>query len=279
MPMEQNRYTCETVRAFLDEYLAGELLPDASAAVARHLESCEGCRRERDELKAIRALMHSARTEAPAELSERVMRAVHEEHMRAKWTRRIRMLSACAAALIVAVGVFASVRGGLSGQDMTAPHAPDTAGVPAVTNAALSSGESRELAFSAIHLSGRSDEDVAVATMENELILSHEQLDRYFSANGITGEAASSIANELPAAPSAPSETVLHTVALSFSDTDGEYRYEVAAVEQEDDKITIYVTKSRVPGTEGASSAQILVEIETNESLTEADIEVVVEEY
>jgi anti-sigma factor (TIGR02949 family) len=53
-----NRFTCEEAFRRLDDYLDGELKPDAMALVSEHLEICEGCARE---FNFERSILHGVR--------------------------------------------------------------------------------------------------------------------------------------------------------------------------------------------------------------------------
>lgn len=104
-PRPEDR-TCEPVIVELERFVDGDLPPEETAAVARHLESCAGCRAEarlaeeiRDELRAL------PRLDAPSHLVETVKVTARRED--AARTRRWSVLRpspvwALAAALLLA---------------------------------------------------------------------------------------------------------------------------------------------------------------------------------
>jgi len=65
---------CFKVRAELETYADGELSPERSALLERHLAGCEGCRAELARLQAVVAALETWPLVAePAQLAERVM--------------------------------------------------------------------------------------------------------------------------------------------------------------------------------------------------------------
>jgi len=66
---------CERTRDILPLLILGELDPEESRGVERHLASCASCRGEEAALRAILA----TRPETPADLSERIQARVREE--------------------------------------------------------------------------------------------------------------------------------------------------------------------------------------------------------
>ncbi len=64
---------CPEIQDHLSAWLDGELAPEVAAGVARHLESCAGCRRELAQLEALEAALGSLPDAAlPPGLPEKV---------------------------------------------------------------------------------------------------------------------------------------------------------------------------------------------------------------
>jgi predicted anti-sigma-YlaC factor YlaD len=110
--------SCDEVRELLPEHVLGTLPDDEDAGVRRHLRGCGGCRREMTMLGEGLATFSRAAHQAdpPAELRDRVMAAVADEHIEAEARKvatlprhrpRRRWLLAVAAAVVVVAGTVA----------------------------------------------------------------------------------------------------------------------------------------------------------------------------
>lgn len=110
---------CTELRELLGAYVLGGLHPDETLAVERHLEACAGCRAERAELATAPALLDLA-TEAPPEVPrrvrDRIVAAAAERRSRRRW-----------ALVAAAVGVVATLLGGLAGWQLAPAPAVDVA--------------------------------------------------------------------------------------------------------------------------------------------------------
>jgi hypothetical protein len=100
---------CLPVRERLTEYALSTLDRDERAFVERHLEWCAGCRKEAAELTSAAALAGEAvpQAEPPAELEDRIVRAVRAAAGTRPRRRRVRGVAVLAAATLVllALGV------------------------------------------------------------------------------------------------------------------------------------------------------------------------------
>jgi mycothiol system anti-sigma-R factor len=100
---------CDEIRPLLEAYLDGELDLVHSLAVEQHVENCVECRRRRDELQALGALIRATlpRESAPANLRARLRRSLKSESPRtiqfpARWLAAAAALAAVLAFLLIA---------------------------------------------------------------------------------------------------------------------------------------------------------------------------------
>ena len=75
----ENTPSCKYFRSLADQYIEGELTAEQMRELEAHIAECEECRREFDELKALKDAIRSTRVETPEGLHERIMSAVKSE--------------------------------------------------------------------------------------------------------------------------------------------------------------------------------------------------------
>ena len=72
----QEYVTCEEVIGFLDDYLAGELVPERAREFERHLSICDSCVAYLDSYRATMYLAKASAASAAAELPPDLLRAI-----------------------------------------------------------------------------------------------------------------------------------------------------------------------------------------------------------
>lgn len=101
--------SCQSARQLIQDSLDGMLLPSNEAELQRHLEGCEGCRRDQSSLsQAVSALEALPRMVAPAELMERMSPELDRLSREASPRRRMRAwipAGAIAAGLLVGLAL------------------------------------------------------------------------------------------------------------------------------------------------------------------------------
>ena len=75
----ENTPSCKYFRSLADQYIEGELSAEQMRELEAHIAECEECRREFDELKALKDAIRSTCAELPEGLHERIMSAVKSE--------------------------------------------------------------------------------------------------------------------------------------------------------------------------------------------------------
>ncbi len=106
--------TCEEARESLSAFLDEALTNEEQASLARHLQGCAECRRERDRLAATISLLHRVAPErAPAGFVDRVLEAARPKPWYARppaWPARVAPLGlplgAVAMLLVAGLGVY-----------------------------------------------------------------------------------------------------------------------------------------------------------------------------
>ena len=78
--------SCKKFRLWADEYIEGELTAAEMREFEAHIAECEDCRKELEELRALKEAIKSAEKEMPAELHSRIMASIEAEPK--KTTRR-----------------------------------------------------------------------------------------------------------------------------------------------------------------------------------------------
>jgi anti-sigma factor RsiW len=98
---------CLPVRERLAEHALSNLAPDERAFVERHLQWCAGCRKEAAELVSAAAVAGKALPQAdpPAELEDRVVRAVRAAAGARPRRRRVRAVAVLVAATLAVLGL------------------------------------------------------------------------------------------------------------------------------------------------------------------------------
>ena len=98
---------CEQAKELFDQDIDGEITEQDKTLLHAHLESCESCRHEYAQLKAVHACLRELTSEVPPELHGNVMAKIQKEKTsRAKFYRRARILAGTAAAAVVCVAVL-----------------------------------------------------------------------------------------------------------------------------------------------------------------------------
>lgn len=71
--------SCKKFRLWADEYIEGELTAAEMRELEAHIAECEECRKELEELRALKEAIKSAEKEMPAELHSRIMSSIEAE--------------------------------------------------------------------------------------------------------------------------------------------------------------------------------------------------------
>ncbi len=90
--------TCKYFRSLADQYIEGELTAEQMRELEAHLAECEECRREFDELRALKSAVRSSAQELPEGLHSRIMDAIKAEpkpKKKALILRRSALSAAC----------------------------------------------------------------------------------------------------------------------------------------------------------------------------------------
>jgi anti-sigma factor RsiW len=95
---------CQKVRQQLSAWLDDELDPATGAALAAHLERCESCRREWQELMALESALGSLTAPVPSGLAEKVLAQV-QPHRHRQWWQSV----ALAACLVLGIALGGSM--------------------------------------------------------------------------------------------------------------------------------------------------------------------------
>ena len=133
----ENTPSCKYFRSLADQYIEGELAAEQTRELEAHLAECEGCRREFDELKALKGAIRSAREEVPEGLHERIMSAVKSEPKKKPARRHVfyrgaAISAACFMLCISFVVILSMMPFGKSGSGNDVPDDPLYASTEAV---------------------------------------------------------------------------------------------------------------------------------------------------
>jgi len=169
---------CSKVRSSFSSYLDGAVSGREMQQIARHLESCEGCRNDFEEMRSIqRTLASIGPAKAPADLAVRLRVAISHERAaaRERWTDRLSLkwenairpllvqVSAGFAGSVALVGGIMFLLGMVAAPEpvmandeplgaMTAPHYLYSAGGP---QAILTSNDSVVVVDALVNAEGR----------------------------------------------------------------------------------------------------------------------------
>ena len=133
----ENTPSCKHFRSLADQYIEGELTAAQMRELEAHLAECEECRREFDELKALKDAIRSAREEMPEGLHERIMSAVKSEPKKKPARKRVfyrdaAISAACFMLCISFVVILSMLPFGKSGSGNDIPDDPLYASTEAV---------------------------------------------------------------------------------------------------------------------------------------------------
>lgn len=98
---------CKKAKELFESDIDGEISAKEKALLTEHLAACEDCKREYEQLKAVSACMREFAADIPCALHEGVMAEIgKEKKARARFMRRIRILTASAAAAMLCVAML-----------------------------------------------------------------------------------------------------------------------------------------------------------------------------
>ena len=133
----ENTPSCKYFRSLADQYIEGELTAEQTRELEAHIAECEECRREFDELKALKDAIRSSRAELPEGLHERIMSAVKSEPKKKPARRHVfyrgaAISAACFMLCISFVVILSMMPFGKSGSGNDVPDDPLYASTEAV---------------------------------------------------------------------------------------------------------------------------------------------------
>lgn len=96
--------SCEEIKAFLDEYICGELDEEQSKMIKAHLDTCDDCRAEYVKLKALKEDLADLSQPVPQDFKDRFLRRLRREN-RFAFINRISVGVAAAVVLICVIGI------------------------------------------------------------------------------------------------------------------------------------------------------------------------------
>lgn len=99
--------TCIEVKELLDEFVSGELDEKKEAEISAHLEGCPDCKREMEELKAMKESLGAFVKDSERSLADSVMSEIRKELYPVKRLPFIARHIGLAASLVVIVALFA----------------------------------------------------------------------------------------------------------------------------------------------------------------------------
>ncbi len=98
---------CKQAKELLEKDINGEISAEDKVLLTEHLDTCESCNREYEQLKAVNAYLGELKIEVPNALHEGVMAKIHKEKKtRARFMRRVRILTGTAAAAVICVAIL-----------------------------------------------------------------------------------------------------------------------------------------------------------------------------
>lgn len=99
--------SCKDIRILADEYIEGELTDAQMRDIETHVAECEECRKEFEELRALKEAICSAKAEIPDELHSRIINAIPAKKQKTrKIFYRIAAVSAACLVFCLSIGVF-----------------------------------------------------------------------------------------------------------------------------------------------------------------------------
>lgn len=108
---------CEKVRERLSAFLDGELKEDEYRRIASHLESCDSCSHDCEELRRLRELLsHLGTVQSPPYLWERVERKISSQERTNLWERLSHRLVYAPVGVAILIGLLI---GNYLGQNMS----------------------------------------------------------------------------------------------------------------------------------------------------------------
>lgn len=98
---------CERVREKLSAFVDGELSENEHRGIASHLESCESCFREYEELKKLEVLLSNLeRVDAPSYLWERIVGRISSQERVSSWEKLIHRLVYAPVGVAILIGLL-----------------------------------------------------------------------------------------------------------------------------------------------------------------------------
>lgn len=131
--------SCERYLDLISARLDGPLTAQEQADLAAHLQGCPACRAIAEDMEVLHtALTELDEADAPAELSQTVMRKIRAERQASR-RRFVRRLSSLAACLVLCVGILRIADATYSEhkRSTTDPHLPDMARLAGPQSVAL----------------------------------------------------------------------------------------------------------------------------------------------
>ena len=95
---------CEEVKELLDEYICGELDREQSRQVKEHLDTCDRCRMEYEQLKTLKKSFADLAEPVPEDFNDKLMRRIRGEKRHA-FINRISAGVAAAVVLVCVIGI------------------------------------------------------------------------------------------------------------------------------------------------------------------------------
>lgn len=96
--------SCEEVKALLDEYICGELDEKKNKLIKAHLDTCDDCRAEYEQLKSLKAEIGNLKQSVPADFNEVLLRRIRRKR-RLTYINGISAGIAAAVVLVCVIGI------------------------------------------------------------------------------------------------------------------------------------------------------------------------------
>jgi hypothetical protein len=104
---------CEIIKDLIPAFVCGELEASEAETVISHIEDCPDCKKEYDMMLGMENAISLAEYEAPSELHSEIMSAVNKERrknkQKAKFVKRISVVAAAAAVVVLMINVIPNI--------------------------------------------------------------------------------------------------------------------------------------------------------------------------